>query len=896
MLFRPAATGGARPIGAGNLKAGAGPVAGAVLHWDASTLNPADGAPVTALANLGTSGSTLDAAPTVTGQNPTFNAPGSAGALNGRGTIHLTGTQGLQTAGNLGITGNSDRSIFVVMRHGASGGSSMTVAMGPQSGAAGVSYGICDQADGSDHLYLPYTYDPHDLIIAAPSAGTYRIYEVTRSGNISYGDLNGELQGSKDVAINTSDGKVQTGYRSADRALANGDIAEVLIYNSFLNDAQRQQVEAYLAAKWFGGVLPANTALAGTADDRYTDRSLAALGITSVRRSVVSDAPARTWEKAMVTGNGIQGAMAMGRVPDETIVLNHAGLFLPLYKPFPTVNQARILPEVRRMFAEGKFEAAADRVFALGKEEGKDGATWTDPFVPACSLQVGMPPRGSPRGYLRSTDFATGVTGTRWEDQAGLHVRRLFVSRPDNVVGLSLTGTNGVDCDLNFILHDPKVGGAAPPRPEAVKDATAEAEARKGGGWLTFRVAYTRRWPGSLQGCEVAARVIAPGGTTTAANGKLTVRGAKDVLVLVRTTLTRDIGQSQLLALRAALGKLSGSYDKMLARHAAVHGEIMNRCQLDLGGSEADHRLTAPALFAKSKVGALNAALLEKEFDACRYLALSSSGPEYPPALQGIWGATWTPAWSGDYTQNGNLQTVVSGNPIANMPEAVEGFFHYLESQLPDYRDNARRLFGTRGIHVPSRTSTHGLLDQFLRECPVTFWTAGAAWNAQDLDAKFLLSLDVNRLVAPFRTAAGLPKVAEPYPGWESTGFQLGGVACRFYLSACSMLHASTGDPEFADRVDRVLAAFEECQKAGGDGFVLGVTGGRKVFQEFVKGDIRLSSTCSYNGVTTPYYSMEKFLSGLRDAYRIAGRNKALENLLLFAPGCGSAQAVRSGL
>ena len=154
-----------------------------------------------------------------------------------------------------------------------------------------------------------------------------------------------------------------------------------------------------------GSSLPTNTALTSAADDRYTDRSLSALGITSVRRSVVSDVPAATWEKAMVTGNGIQGAMAMGRAPEETIVLNHAGLFLPLAAPFPTVNQARILPELRQMIAEGKFQAAADRVFAYGQEEGKNGNTWTDPFVPACSLRVVMPQRGAPQGYLRSTDF-----------------------------------------------------------------------------------------------------------------------------------------------------------------------------------------------------------------------------------------------------------------------------------------------------------------------------------------------------------------------------------------------------------------------------------------------------------------------------------------------------------
>ncbi len=467
------------------------------------------------------------------------------------------------------------------------------------------------------------------------------------------------------------------------------------------------------------------------------------LGIKSSHRSVMSHHPPETWEKAMVTGNGIQGAMAMGRAPEETIVLNHAGLFLPMAAPFPTVSQATILPELRKMIEEGKFQAASDRVFAYGKEEGKNGDTWTDRFVPACSLQVGMPQRGEIKNYLRATDFMTGVTGTRWEDDAGRHVRRLFVSRPDNVVVLSLTGSQGVDCELGLVLHDPQVGGAAPPPGvTAIRETRAEATDAADGGCLALRTEYTRRWPGSLQGCETAVRVIAKGGTTTVAGNRLTVRGATEVLVLLRTTLSRDIGHSQIADNLTALGGLDGDYDRLLARHVAVHGAIMDRCHLELGGSDSDHWLPAPALFAKSNVGGLNAALLEKEFDACRYLVLSSSGPEYPPNLQGIWGATWRPAWSGDYTQNGNLQTVVASNLAANLPEALEGFFHYLEVQRPEYQDNARRLFGARGIHIPHRTSTHGLNNRWVPAYPMTFWTAGAAWNAQFFYDRWLVTGD----------------------------------------------------------------------------------------------------------------------------------------------------------
>lgn len=146
--------------------------------------------------------------------------------------------------------------------------------------------------------------------------------------------------------------------------------------------------------------------------------------------------------------------------------------------------------------------------------------------------------------------------------------------------------------------------------------------------------------------------------------------------------------------------------------------------------------------------------------------------------------------------------------------------------------------------------------------------------RSQDLNAKFLLSLDINRLVALFRQESGLPKVADAYPGWESN--ELPGVACGFYLSGCSMLYASTGDTRFLDRIDRVLDALEECQNANTNGYLLATRNGKRIFSEIEQGNLRFHDGWKINGECEPYYAMEKLLSGLRDAWRIAGRPKAL--------------------
>ena len=122
--------------------------------------------------------------------------------------------------------------------------------------------------------------------------------------------------------------------------------------------------------------------------------------------------------------------------------------------------------------------------------------------------------------------------------------------------------------------------------------------------------------------------------------------------------------------------------------------------------------------------------MLEKQFDAGRYNILCSSG-DYPPNLQGIWGGTYWPAWSGDYTLNGNVQSAIAADLPANMPECFLSMFDYFDRLMPAFHDNARRLYGARGIYIPSRTSSHGYQNHFDSEWPMTFWTAGAAWFAR---------------------------------------------------------------------------------------------------------------------------------------------------------------------
>jgi DUF1680 family protein len=146
--------------------------------------------------------------------------------------------------------------------------------------------------------------------------------------------------------------------------------------------------------------------------------------------------------------------------------------------------------------------------------------------------------------------------------------------------------------------------------------------------------------------------------------------------------------------------------------------------------------------------------------------------------------------------------------------------------------------------------------------------------RSRDATARYLLSLDVDRLLAPYLTESGLKAKAPAYAGWETS--VLPGVGLGFYLSAISYLASGTGDKEFTRRLNYILDELERCQQATG-GYLLGTRNGRAIFARIEKEGKFKGFAPWGDGCAEPYYALEKIFSGLRDAYRIAGLRQALQ-------------------
>ena len=149
--------------------------------------------------------------------------------------------------------------------------------------------------------------------------------------------------------------------------------------------------------------------------------------------------------------------------------------------------------------------------------------------------------------------------------------------------------------------------------------------------------------------------------------------------------------------------------------------------------------------------------------------------------------------------------------------------------------------------------------------------------NAQETDLKYILALNPNRLLAPFLKEAGIKTEFKNYENWENTG--LNGHIGGHYLSALSLMYASTGNIELKNRLNYMLTELEKCQLKNGNGYIGGVPGGKKTWEEIANGKIDASGF-SLNKKWVPLYNIHKTFAGLYDAWIITKNEKAKEMLL----------------
>jgi DUF1680 family protein len=136
----------------------------------------------------------------------------------------------------------------------------------------------------------------------------------------------------------------------------------------------------------------------------------------------------------------------------------------------------------------------------------------------------------------------------------------------------------------------------------------------------------------------------------------------------------------------------------------------------------------------------------------------------------------------------------------------------------------------------------------------------------EEINARYLDSLAVDRLLHSFRITAGIPSSATPYKGWEEPACELRGhFAGGHFLSAVALASASSGNAVLKSRGDELVSGLGACQKKIGTRYLSAFPA--ELFEHLAQD----------KPAWAPFYTYHKIMAGLLDMYLLAGNADALQ-------------------
>ncbi len=418
------------------------------------------------------------------------------------------------------------------------------------------------------------------------------------------------------------------------------------------------------------------------------------------------------WREGLYLGNGRMGANVYGGASEEKILFNESTLcWRGRTTVVPDVSDR--IEETRRLIDDGDF-LRAQKVIpdALKQKSFRPQAAYP---LPLCELDMLFEQSDVTADFQRTLDMEKGEATVSYAVADTRYKRCAFVSRADDLFAYRITkqGNGSVSVRLSFqLMH-------------RVNSHTYEGLCDLPEG---VSVSYDRQNmffaarnddDGTDYGAVAKLHVL--GGSIRAEQGYVDVSRAQSVLILVKV-FAGSSREKAWTNLKEQLLACKDGYDKMFKAHAALHSKLYNTANVRLGEPTSAN---VDRLVAEED---MSAALVQRLHGFARYLTVAGTaeGGLFGPC--GLWNGCYKP-YRAFLCMSGEMQMSMLHAFQGNMMGNAERSFEYFWNNMGDYRNNAQRIFGCRGIAVPvvaaPKTGRLGSTDVF-----AVHFTGCAAWVA----------------------------------------------------------------------------------------------------------------------------------------------------------------------
>jgi hypothetical protein len=344
-------------------------------------------------------------------------------------------------------------------------------------------------------------------------------------------------------------------------------------------------------------------------------------------------------------------------------------------------------------------------------------------------MRLDFPKTASVKDYLRTVDFECSEVKVHWSDERGEWLRQTFTSRPDNVVVQWFIAPKGQSVNVRIAVQRSmgmRIGGTGGTS-EFQEDCNEQ------------RLIYKCRLDPSVDNSGYAGvtRVVRNRGSARMEGSTLVIENASSVMLLTRIEWFADYGEDKVEALRLAVERLTPDYPALLERHRKVQSEALNRVTVDFGGA-SQYGMSSEELLANQRSRPdYSPALLEKIFEMGRHWFILTSG-KYPSISAEV---------------NANINLQISPGPQGDLREGMDAYFNWMENLAPDFRVNAKNIFGMRGTHyslwpdkgmgVVFHWSSAGSTGEMW---PHPYWISAGGWCCRPFWDHYLVTGDLEFL------------------------------------------------------------------------------------------------------------------------------------------------------
>jgi len=424
------------------------------------------------------------------------------------------------------------------------------------------------------------------------------------------------------------------------------------------------------------------------------------LGINDIYMTRPAMAFPQRWRDSFPLGNGFTGATLYGGTSAERIIINRYDFWYNGCRDeLPDVSYC--VPKMRELAEQGEYRKACNMMCDALRDAGYASKNYM--MRPLGEVTVKFDIQSYADSYKRILHLDTAEQEIRYKLGESQAKRLCFVSRKRDITVLKISTEEATDFSLKTGFFRSYEGNCDLCKTWENGDEIKAMENDEEFAIYHSRdccFSYSSKNEGEYFG--IVSKVMSDGAVEVTKSG-ISVSGAKESLILIKA-FSKETDRGK--AVSKAVGDLNAcpdDYDVLFSENKEIYKGLYDNADLTLYNGEEFH--SNEYLLEEARNKELTAELTEKLWRYGRYLFISGTAPGATAfALNGI----WAPGYDMMFTQNvanENVQCIYWHAAVGGLSELVKPLIDYYFSEMKTHRENAKKLYGCKGIFVSTYTT-----------------------------------------------------------------------------------------------------------------------------------------------------------------------------------------------